>query len=156
VLRLLSHSIALARDYKLISFFSMIKKYPDLIQLSELLDTFLKMVSKVPAKELKIQEIDSLVFFKTIEMIGFPGKPGVEIYNSLKGIKNKETKDLKFFHLENLVGHKMELGELKHVIFGDSQDVFQYETFYTLFEFIEGITWEMSFNFNPLECVIRR
>ena len=107
-------------------------------------------------KGMKTGEIDRLVFFKTVEMIGFPGKPGVEIYTSLKGKKDDKPMDLKFFHLENLAGHELELGALKHIIFGDGQDVFQYETFYTLFEFIEGITWEMSFNFNPLECVIRR
>jgi hypothetical protein len=74
----------------------------------------------------------------------------------LKGVVGKEILDLKFFHLENLLDLKLKLGKLKHVVFGDREDAFQYETFYTLFEFVEGIAWELSFNFNPLECSIRR
>jgi hypothetical protein len=156
VFRLLSHRVELEPGFTLSSFFSMIEKYPKLIKLSELLEILLSMVKVSTGQWMKTDEIDSLVFYKTIEMVGFSGKTGLEIYNSLKGVKDKEIKDLKFFHLENLVGHTLELGGLKHVIFGDGQDVFKYETFYTLFEFIDGITWEMSFNFNPLECVIRR
>ncbi len=156
VIGLLSNSIELEPGLTLSSFFSMIKKYPDLIKLSKFLEPFLAMVAASSPQLIKTDEIDSLVFYKTIEMIGFPGKPGIEIYNSLKGVKDNKTKELKFFHLESLVAHELELGELKHVIFGDGQDIFRYETFYTLFELIEGISWELSFNFNPLECVIRR
>jgi len=64
--------------------------------------------------------------------------------------------DLKFFHLETLLDHRLTLGDLKHVVFGDTEDGLQFETFYTLFEFVEGIAWELSFNFNPLQCSIRR
>jgi hypothetical protein len=74
----------------------------------------------------------------------------------LKGVSNDEAKDLKFFHLETLLGHPLKLGQLKHVVFGDKEDVFQFDTFYTLFELVEGIAWELSFNFNPLQCSIRR
>ena len=69
--------------------------------------------------------------------------------------KTQRTKALKFFQMESLLEHELILGDLKHIVFGDGQDMFTYETFYTLFEFIEGITWEMSFNFNPLQCSIR-
>jgi hypothetical protein len=103
----------------------------------------------------KAGEIEGLVFYKTVAMKGFPGNPGMEIYNSLKGVKAGEILGLKFFQVESLLEHDFCLGELKHIIFGDSQDMFTYETHYTLYELIEGVAWEMSFNFNPLQCSIR-
>jgi hypothetical protein len=69
---------------------------------------------------------------------------------------NKTVKDLKFLHTETLMDHTLTLGKLNHIVFGDKEDIFQYETFYTLFELVEGIAWELSFNFNPLQCSIRR
>ncbi|MCK5097700.1 MAG: hypothetical protein KAR45_06325, partial [Desulfobacteraceae bacterium] len=105
---------------------------------------------------LKTEELESLLFYKTIEIKGFPGNPSLNFYNTIKGIFNKKTMDLKFFHLETLLDHTFKLGKLKHVVFGDKEDAFQYDTFYTLFELVEGVAWELSFNFNPLQCSIRR
>ena len=99
--------------------------------------------------------LDRLVFFKTIAMKGFPGDPALEIYNSLKGVKGSEILGLKFFQMESLLEHKLLLGELKHIIFGDAQDMFTYATSYSLYELIEGVAWELSFNFNPLQCSLR-
>jgi hypothetical protein len=154
VFSLLSHTVELAPKFTLASFFSMVSRYPELKKLSPLLDTFLKMAGG-GNQFVKTREIENLVFFKTIAMKGFPGKPAIQIYNCLKGIKEGQTHTLKFFQMESLLEHELILGDLKHVIFGDGQDKFTYETFYSLFELIEGITWEMSFNFNPLECSIR-
>lgn len=151
----LSHAIELEPGFTLSSFFAMVSQYPELIKLSQFLDTYLIMATAGNGKFPKTLEIENLVFFKTIAMKGFPGKPGIQIYNSLKGIKEDQTKALKFFQMESLLEHKLILGDLKHIIFGDGQDMFTYETFYSLFELIEGITWEMSFNFNPLQCSIR-
>lgn len=155
VLSLLSHPIDLGPGFTLSSFFAMIRQYPELIQLSELLDTFLAMEDKAGKGFPRTLEIEGLVFYKTIAMRGFPGKPGIQIYNSLKGVKEGLFKPLKFFQMESLLEHELRLGELKHIIFGDGQDMFAYETFYSLFELIEGIVWEMSFSFNPKQCSIR-
>jgi hypothetical protein len=154
VFSLLSHTIELAPGFTLASFFTLVSHYPELIKLSELLDTYLTMAT-TGTQFPKTREIEGLVFFKTIAMKGFPGKPGIRIYNSLKGVKENQTKALKFFQMESLLDHELNLGDLKHIIFGDGQDIFTYESFYSLFELIEGITWEMSFNFNPLQCSIR-
>ncbi len=48
------------------------------------------------------------------------------------------------------------VGYLKHVIFGDKVDVFEFDTFYNFFEFIDGIAWELSFHGAPAKCEIRR
>lgn len=155
VFSLLSNTIDLDPGFTLASFFTLVRQYPELIQLSELLDTFLAMKDKAGQGFPRTLEIEGLVFYKTIAMRGFPGKPDLQIYNSLKGIKGGRTTPLKFFQMESLLEHELKLGELKHIIFGDGQDMFTYETFYSLFELIEGITWEMSFNFNPIKCSIR-
>lgn len=156
VYRYLSDTIVLDKGFRLISFFRIIKLYPELKQLSDILTTLLSMAFQSREQHIKTDEINYLIFYKTISMKGFPGEPGIDIYNSLKGIKQEKLVGLKFFQMDNLLGHKLVLGRLKHIIFGDGQDTFSYETFYTLFELIEGICWEMSFNFNPKQCVLRR
>ncbi len=156
VFRHLSDTIVLDNEFRLISFFKVIKLYPELEELSDLLPTLLSMAFQSGEPIIKSEEIDHLKFYKTISMKGFPGEPGIDIYNSLKGINQGKSVGLKFFQMDYLLAHKLVLGNLKHIIFGDTQDTFSYETFYTLFELIEGICWEMSFNFNPKQCVIRR
>ncbi|MCG8616330.1 MAG: hypothetical protein MI802_08945 [Desulfobacterales bacterium] len=154
-LSLLSHMVDLEPGFTLSSFFALLAGHPVLMELSELLEPLAAMAAEAGKGYPKAHEIDGLMFYKTIEMKGFPGKPGVDIYNSLKGVKADETLGLKFFQVESLLEHDFRLGELKHIIFGDGQDMFTYDTHYSLFELVEGVAWELSFNFNPLQCSIR-
>ena len=154
-LSLLSGLVELESGFTLASFFKMISAHKAFLQLSEVLETLLSMAETVETGYPGTDEIDRLIFYKTIAMKGFPGKPGVEIYNSLKGVRGDEILGLKFFQMESLLEHDLRLGALKHVIFGDGQDMFSYDTYYSLYEFIDGVSWEMSFNFNPLQCSIR-
>jgi len=156
VLKILGNCIELDEKFTLGSFFHMVRLYPDLKNISDILVPLLDIISKNGGLCIKTEELDALIFYKTIEIKGFPGKPSLNMYNSLKGICNKTAKDLKFFHLETLLNHTLTLGKVKHIVFGDTEDIFQYDTFYTLFELVEGIAWELSFNFNPLQCSIRR
>jgi len=156
VLKLLGNTVEMDKAFTMDSFFKMVGLYPDLKNISEILEPLLEIILKNSGSGCKAAELESLLFYKTIEIKGFPGSPSLNFYTTLKGVANKEIIDLKFFHLENLLNHQLKLGKLKHVVFGDREDVFQYETFYTLFELVEGIAWELSFNFNPLECSIRR
>jgi hypothetical protein len=50
----------------------------------------------------------------------------------------------------------MKLGRLKHIVFGDKMDMFEFDTVYTLFEFIDGVAWALSFHGTATECQIRR
>lgn len=151
----LSQLVALEQGFTLASFFSMIKFYPIFFQLSPVLEPLVDMAEAAGSGFPKAEDIDGLVFYKTVAMKGFPGRPGIEIYNTLKGVKGEKILGLKFFQVQSLLEHEVCLGELKHVIFGDSQDVFTCDTHYSLFELIDGVAWEMSFNFNPLQCSIR-
>ncbi len=156
VLKILSNSIEIDNQFTLGSFFLMIEKYPELTTLNDILAALLDIALNKYTPGYKAEELESLQFCKTIEVTGFPGKPSLTFYNTLKGVNDEECIDLKFFHLESLLGHRLTLGKLKHIVFGDNEDIFQYKTFYTLFEFVEGVSWELSFNFNPLQCSIRR
>lgn len=154
VIRCLGKYVEFESGYKLISFFKMLKNYPELIEINEVLSSLINIVDE---KNLSVNaELDRLVFYKTVEMKGFPGKPGINIYSSLKGEKGLNVKDLKFFHLETLLDCELKLGDLNHIVFGDKEDVLSFETYYNLFELVEGIGWHLSFNFNPLHCSIRR
>jgi hypothetical protein len=87
-------------------------------------------------------------------MIGFPGEPRLEIYNTLCGVRGEKTREIKSLHLESLLDMPLKLGVLKHVVFGDKVDVLEFDTVFSLFEFIEGIIWELSFQGTPKECAI--
>ena len=89
-------------------------------------------------------------------MIGYPGKPRLEIYHSLQGRSGSETEQLKSSSLEGLLDMPVKLGKLKHMVLGDQVDIFEFETVFSLFEFIDGIAWELSFHGTPEACEIRR
>jgi hypothetical protein len=156
ILPLLSNTICLEKGVTLASFFKMAGQYPDLIRLSDYLAPLLEIAGAAGPNACASEDIQKLVFYKTIAMKGFPGTPRVEIYNSLKGIQDEKKILLKFFQVESLVHHELTLGKLEHVIFGDGQDMFTYDTCYSLFELVEGIAWDLSFCFNPIQCTLRR
>lgn len=154
VIRFLGRYVELEDGYRLNSFFKLLDLYKELVEIHEVLDSLIEIVGK--QNMVVNEELDSLLFYKTVEMKGFPGKPSINIYSSLKGVKAPEIKDLKFFHLETLLDCELKLGDLNHIVFGDKEDVLSFDTSYNLFEFVEGIAWQLSFNFNPLHCSIRR
>jgi hypothetical protein len=156
ILPVLSSTICLAPGVTLGSFFDMVQHYPDLMRISPYLDPLVKIIASGGGPCLKTEEISHLIFYKTVAMKGFPGTPRVEIYNSLKGIQDNCKKALNVFQVDTLAGHALILGKLEHVIFGDGQDMFVYDTCYTLFELVEGIAWDLSFCFNPIQCTLRR
>ncbi len=156
ILPVLSSTICLAPEVTLGSFFDMVQHYPDLMRISPYLEPLMKIIDSKDGPGMKTEEISHLVFYKTVAMKGFPGTPRVEIYNSLKGIQDNGKKPLNSFQVETLAAHDLALGKLEHVIFGDGQDMFVYDTCYTLFELVEGIAWDLSFCFNPIQCTLRR
>ena len=99
--------------------------------------------------------LDFLEFGKTVEMIGVPDKR-MEIYNSLSGVLASETAEIRSMQLAGLLDVPLKLGRLKHIVFGDRVDIFEFDTVYTLFEFIDGIAWQLSFHATPEHCKLRR
>jgi len=153
-LRFLSYQIHLEEGYTLRSFLRMCARYAVLARLNAFLPDCLQRYRACPKRQCVSNAIDHLKFHKTVEMIGFPGQPRLEIYNTLCGIRGRETFEIKSFHLESLLDMPLQLGRLKHIVFGDKVEIFEFDTVFNLFELIEGIIWELSFQAAPKECAL--
>jgi hypothetical protein len=80
----------------------------------------------------------------------------LEIFTSLKGVTSEADHSIHSTSLLFLLDMPLRLGRLRHVIFGDHVDVFEFDTVINLFEFIDGVAWELSFQNLPQKCEIRR
>ena len=58
--------------------------------------------------------------------------------------------------LENILDMPLKLGKLKHIVFGDKVDILEFDTVFNLFEFIDGIMWELGFQGTLTACELRR
>jgi len=155
VLKYLSYQIELEGTYTLRSFFEMFDHYALLGQLNSFLPIYIEQYLNCPEQGCKSETIDHLEFAKTVEMIGYPEKR-LEIYSSIHGIQNNDKVEIRSLQLNSLLDLQLKLGRLKHVVFGDRVDIFEFDTVFTLFEFIDGITWELSFHVIPEQCELRR
>ncbi|MBI5590075.1 MAG: hypothetical protein HY881_06290 [Deltaproteobacteria bacterium] len=155
-LMFLSAQVKLASDCTLRSYFKLIENYPLLSELNPFFAASLEQYRKSPAGGCQDPSLEDLLLTKTIEMVGFPGKPRLEIYHSLYGRQGADLYEIKDFPLENLLDMPLRLGKLKHVVFGDKVDLFEFDTVFTLFELIDAILWELSFHGTLLACEIRR
>jgi hypothetical protein len=155
-LEFLGYKVEISKGVTLRSFFEMFKKYPLLSRLNPFLPTYIKHYDLCAEKGCVYPAMDYLELNKTVEMIGFPGKPRLEIYITLNGVKEKEKIDLKDIGMDSLLDMPLSLGNLKHVVMGDKVDIFEFDTVYTFFEFIDGIVWELSFLGTLTGCPLRR
>ena len=152
----LNYQVKLEKSYTLRSYFQMFEHYPVLGETNEFLPGIREQYRSCPGQGCSWENIEYLKFEKTVEMIGFPSDPRLEIYNALKGIRGQESCELKTMLLEGFLDIPVQLGSLKHIVFGDKVDVFQFETVFTLFEIIDGITWELSFQSSSNACNIKK
>ena len=155
VLKYLSYQIGLEDPYTLRSFFEMVEKYELLGRLNSFLPTCIEQYLNCPQRGCESDIIDHLEFAKTVEMIGVPEKR-LEIYSSVRGIRQSDSIEFRALPLSSLLDMPLTLGRLKHVVFGDQVDIFEFDTVFTLFEFIDGITWELGFHVIPEQCELRR
>jgi len=152
VLSCLARKVELAPGYTLRSFFRMIEDYNALIHLNAFFPDLLDQFHGGPEDGCRIDGIDWLVLEKTVEMVGFPGEPRLDIYRRFTGWCGEKSVPIKDFQVDMLLDTPVRLGKLRHVIFGDQVDVFEFDTVYTLFELVEGIGWELGFHGTPREC----
>jgi len=155
-LRYLNYQAEPEKEFTLRSFFLMCERYPMLAELNEFFPALREHYRSCPESDCTWSEIDYLEFAKTVEMIGFPSEPRLEIYNALKGIQGGKIVEIRPLLLESLLDIPVRLGKLKHVVFGDKMDVFEFDTVFNLFEFVDGISWELSFQSTSNLCGIRR
>jgi len=155
-LMFLSFKVELEQQYTLRSFFQMIEKHPLFTKLNVFFSTYMEQYSASPKSGCFCKGLDHLELGKTVEMIGFPGKSRLEIYNSLHGVNGDERCEIRSIQLESLLDMPLKVGRLKHIVFGDKVDIFEFDTVFILFEFIDGIAWELSFHGAPIQCELRR
>lgn len=154
-LNLLSARIQLDAGYRLRSFFKMFEVYQLLVRLNDFMPTYLDQCRKCGPETGICDAFSHLEFAKTVEMIGFPEKK-LEIYTTIRGVSGELRMETKPYQFETLLELPLRLGGLKHLVFGDRVEDFNFDTVYTLFEFIDGIAWELSFNAMPEQCQLRR
>jgi hypothetical protein len=138
------------------SVFRMIEQHPLLARLNAFLPTYLEQYRQAATEGCTCDDFVMLTFGKTVEMIGYPGEPRLEIYTALKGEGCGEPLDIRNYELEHLLDMPLCLGKLRHIVFGDRVDQFEFGTVFNLFEFIDGIVWELSFHGTLRACALRR
>lgn len=175
----LSFAISLEEGCTLRSFFLMLRRYPDLLKLSEFLPAVLADAEKCPVSGCLSDDISLLAVGKTMELIGFPGEPRAELYLWLRGLAApsggavppsldaeqpgvflaglmEANREIRFTPLEILLDTPLFLAGLKHVVLGDVDRSLFCETRFTLFEVVDGLAWELGFRGGSQQCSIGR
>jgi hypothetical protein len=155
-LMVLGFKLNLEEGCTLRSYFEAITKYPVLGKLNSFLSTCIKQYHASPGSGCVPEDVECLELSKTVEMIGYPGKPRLEIYISFRGVCGNQHVDIRSKQMEHLLDVPIRLGRLRHIIFGDKVDIFEFDSVVTLFEFIDGISWDLSFHGMPVQCPLRR
>lgn len=156
LLACLARRVELDSGCTLRSFFKMMAAYDPLVHLHAFFADLLEQVSRAPAGGCRVDGIEELVLEKTVEMVGFPGEPRLDIYHRFEGWSDGRSVPIRDHRVDTLLDLPLRLGRLNHVVFGDRMDAFTFDTVFTLFELIEGIGWELGFHGTPRECQIRR
>jgi hypothetical protein len=152
----LARQVELAPGYTLRSFFNMLETHALLVHLNAFFPDLLDQVHHGPVSGCRVGGVECLVLGKTVEMVGFPGEPRLEIYRTFTGWYGGQSTPIKDYPVDMLLDMPVRLGKLKHVIFGDQVDTFEFATVFSLFEFVEGIGWELGFHGTPRQCHLRR
>lgn len=151
-LRYSGYEVLVEHGCTLRSFFNCLSRYPALVALNPFLESFLEYAAKCPSSGCTCSDIDRLALSRTVEIIGHPLPPRMELSVSLAGFLGETSCDIRMYWLENLLDVPLVLGCLRHVVFGDSINSMEFETVFTLFELIDGICWQLSFHNLPTEC----
>ena len=155
-LPLLGHTIRLDPAYSLRSFFAMLGRYAALLRLGEFLEGALAEARACPPGGCVTASLQCLELRKVVRLIGFPGKPRVEILTVFDGLGGGERQEIRFVGFDSLLDMPVRLGKLRHEVLGDTVSVLECETEYGLFEMIEGVAWELGFHQVPQHCTLRR
>jgi len=149
--------VLLAEGYTLRSFLRMLAAYPLLTRLSPFAQGLAQGLALWPAAGCVPPGLARLELSKTVEIIGHPAPPRLEIYTVLRGVGTDGSDvEIKPHPVETLLDVPVVLGPLRHVVFGDRLDEFRFQTVCNLFEFQEGIGWQLAFHGAPAECALRR
>lgn len=149
--------VLLGAGYTLRSFVRMLAAHPLLTRLSPFARELAEGLAAWPAAGCVPGGIERLELSKIVEIIGHPAPPRLEIYHVLRGVgPDGRDEEIKSHPVETLLDLPLALGPLRHLVFGDRLDEFRFQTVCNLFEFQEGIGWQLAFHGAPVECALRR
>lgn len=148
--------LTLEEGMTLRGFFRMLERHPVLARLSPFLPGLMEQYAEWPERTPEPFGITRMEVVKVMEMIGFPGPPRLEAYTALLGLDQDEEVELKAHPVRTIVDLPVRLGMLRHKVFGDKLEEMTFETKHTLFEFIDGVAWQLGFHGTPMECALRR
>lgn len=148
--------VELAQGYALRHLFALLERHPALKRLNEFLEPCAAEAAKAPPAGCVTDLFDRLELSRTVELIGHPGRPRLEIYMDLRGVGGGDSQDIRMTALEGLLDMPLKLGKLRHVVFGDKVRMLEFETSYSLYEVLEGVGWQLGFHTAPKQCSLRR
>ncbi|MDC0336320.1 hypothetical protein OAN24_05460 [Pseudodesulfovibrio sp.] len=151
----LAGKVTLDTGYSLRSFLEMMHRYPVFQPINMFITPLMEECAGCPDSGCTSGGLTHMGLVKKVEMIGFPGEPRFNVLCTLVGFYNNEEQELRLFQMDSLLDVPIKLGMLKHTVFGDRVNVMEFETDYSLFEFIEGVAWEFGFQRFPEHCSIR-
>ena len=156
VIGFLGNKLVLENGVTLRSFFNMFSAYPDTLRLNPFLQGACREAAACKGSDCTTRDFTHLELCRQLEMTGAPGTPEMNIHTMVRGIQGQERHEIRFYRLADLLDMPFTLGRMRHVIFGDRTCELYCETTFSLFEVIEGIAWELSFQGGSLTCSLRR
>lgn len=167
ILGCLSSRVQLEKGFSLRSVFMLVARYPELKRLSPFISIAEQDAAICPQHGCVTPDFTELVFAKTVELTGAPGEPIMNVFTTFRGVLPLEDPsrhegqpplcgELRFHRLNALLDMPIRLGRLRHVVFGDRTSMLECDTTFTLFEILEGIAWELSFQGGSQQCSLRR
>lgn len=164
ILWCLGRCLQLEKDCTLRSVFAMASRYPVLLRTSPFLEDAAARCAASPIQGETTRDFTALEFAKTVELTGAPGEPVMNIFTTLRGVpvqapggtNRQETGEIRFHQLDELLALPLRLGRIRHVVYGDRTGILECDTTFTLFEILDGIAWEMSFQGGSQQCSLRR
>lgn len=156
IISCLGYKLTFEQGVTLRSFFSLFSAHPDLIRLNPFLQGASTDAAACKNSGCTTEEFTHLELYRQLEMTGAPGTPEMNIHTLVRGINDTGRHELRFFRLQQLLDMPFLLGQMRHVIFGDRTNELYCNTTFSLFEVIEGIAWELSFQGGSLTCSLRR
>lgn len=153
-LRVLADRLALDQGFTLRGFTRLLIRHPDLQRLSGFAPSLAALSTAAPGDGIGPEALE---FSRVVEIIGAPGPARLEVYHILRGrIGGSGDEEIRGWQVESLLDVPVRLGELRHVVFGDTVSSFHFETVCALFDFIDGVIWQLAFHGAPQECALRR
>lgn len=154
-LNLLGFALTLDPDCTLASVFRLVRRFPDLARLSEFWAILLP--SGVDPDNPPPAALDQLVVVKSVEIIGVPAPPRVDVHTAVRGFMGgSPVGELKAWPVPVLLGVPLVLGDLTHSLLGDAFIEMRFAAVFTLFEVLDALAFQLSFHGAPSECAVKR